>query len=67
MLAEVAVHATARRVEDEPDRRAPGRLDDAVREEGSLVEVDGGVGHRLGDVGVRRQVHDRRRARASRR
>ena len=44
--------------------RAHG-LDDVVGEQRALVEVDGGFGHRGGDVGVRGEVDDQCRGRPS--
>ena len=55
-LAEIAIHAAARGVEDEFNAASSGRLGNVVRERRALIEVDSGIGCRSGDVGVGCQV-----------
>ena len=54
----VAVDAAPGRVQDPPDARPAHRLDDVVREERALVEVDARLGRGARDVRVRREVDD---------
>src|SRR5262245_6216858 len=57
-LAEVAVDAAPRGVEDAGGLRLAHGLEDVMREPRALVEVDRGLGHGACDVRVRREVDD---------